>query len=65
MSRLVVVSNVTLDGVMQAPGRRGQDRRGGFEHGGWALPYNDAVMAERMGRGNGPGWAAAARPADI
>jgi dihydrofolate reductase len=55
MSRLVVVSNVTLDGVMQAPGRPDEDRRGGFEHGGWALPYNDAVMAERMGRGMAQG----------
>src|SRR6266516_4881877 len=51
MSRVVVVNNVTLDGVMQAPARPDEDRRGGFEHGGWALPYNDAVMAERMGQG--------------
>lgn len=51
MSRVVVVNNVTLDGVMQAPGRPDEDRRGGFEHGGWALPYNDAVMAERMAQG--------------
>jgi dihydrofolate reductase len=51
MSRLVVVCSLTLDGVMQAPARPDEDRRGGFEHGGWALPYNDAVMAERMGQG--------------
>ena len=55
MSRVVVVNNVTLDGVMQAPARPDEDRRGGFEHGGWALPYNDAVMAERMGRGMAQG----------
>ena len=50
MSRLVVINNVTLDGVMQAPGRPDEDRRGGFEHGGWALPYNDSVMAGEMAR---------------
>ena len=49
MSRIVVVNNVTLDGVMQAPGRPDEDRRGGFEHGGWALPYGDEVMARAMG----------------
>jgi dihydrofolate reductase len=49
MSRVVVIENLTLDGVMQAPGRPDEDRRGGFEHGGWALRYNDAVMARAMG----------------
>lgn len=44
MGKVVVVENVTLDGVMQAPGRPDEDPRGGFEHGGWALPYNDPVM---------------------
>jgi dihydrofolate reductase len=50
MSKVVVVNNVTLDGVMQAPARPDEDRRGGFARGGWALPYNDEVMAQRMGR---------------
>src|SRR5690242_20815367 len=57
MSRVVVINNLTLDGVMQAPGRPDEDRRGGFAHGGWALPYNDAVMGrvmgERMAQGAG------------
>jgi dihydrofolate reductase len=39
MGRIVAMTNVTLDGVMQAPGRPDEDRRGGFEHGGWATPY--------------------------
>jgi dihydrofolate reductase len=39
MARVVAVTNVTLDGVMQGPGREDEDRRGGFEHGGWAVPY--------------------------
>ena len=45
MSRVVVFMSLTLDGVMQAPGAPEEDRRGGFEHGGWATPYNDPVMA--------------------
>jgi dihydrofolate reductase len=54
--RTITVSNsVTLDGVMQAPGRPDEDPRGGFEHGGWAIPYFDPVMfesaGEEMGRG--------------
>lgn len=51
MRRIVVLQSVTLDGVMQAPGRPDEDRRGGFEHGGWAGPYHDAVMAREMGAG--------------
>jgi len=39
MGKLVVFISLTLDGVMQAPGRPDEDRRGGFEHGGWATPY--------------------------
>ena len=49
MAKLVVIEHLTLDGVMQAPGRPDEDRRGGFEHGGWAGPYADPVMWEDMG----------------
>jgi dihydrofolate reductase len=48
MSR-VVVNHVSLDGVMQAPGRPDEDPRGGFEHGGWAQPNNDEVMGRVQG----------------
>jgi len=55
MSEVVVFNHVTLDGVMQAPGRPDEDRRGGFEHGGWAASRMDAVVgaaaAEGMARG--------------
>jgi dihydrofolate reductase len=51
MRKVVVFTSVTLDGVMQAPGRPDEDRRGGFSHGGWALPYNDPVMGRVMAEG--------------
>ncbi|MGH3756964.1 dihydrofolate reductase family protein [Actinophytocola sp.] len=48
MSRIVVVGNLTLDGVMQAPGRPDEDTRDGFTRGGWAVPYQDEVLAKTM-----------------
>jgi dihydrofolate reductase len=56
MSRVVLINHVTLDGVMQAPGRAEEDTRDGFSFGGWAAPYTDEVMmtalGARMGEGN-------------
>ncbi len=46
--RIVVINSVTLDGVAQAPARPDEDRRGGFQHGGWAKAYADAVAASAM-----------------
>jgi dihydrofolate reductase len=57
MSKVVANTNVTLDGVMQAPAGRDEDPRGGFEHGGWATPYFDQVMAEQAGQGIAQGGA--------
>ncbi len=51
MSNVCVVNNVSLDGVMQAPGRPDEDRRDGFEQGGWAIRFNDEVMGRVMGEG--------------
>ena len=51
MGKLVVFENLTLDGVMQAPGRPDEDVRDGFEHGGWALPYADPVMGRVAAEG--------------
>lgn len=51
VSKIVVVENLSLDGVMQAPGRADEDRRGGFAYGGWALPYNDAEKGRIMAGG--------------
>ena len=50
MGRLVVICNLTLDGVMQAPARPDEDMRDGFRHGGWGIPYGgDAVVGRIMG----------------
>jgi dihydrofolate reductase len=49
MSKVIVFNHLTLDGVMQAPGRPDEDRRGGFEHGGWARLPGDSVMGSAAG----------------
>jgi dihydrofolate reductase len=50
--KIIVLSFITLDGVMQAPGGPGEDTSGGFEYGGWTAPYFDEaagkVMAKQM-----------------
>ena len=51
MRKIVVNMNLSLDGVMQAPGRLDEDTRGGFQHGGWAAPYFDPFMAEHAAAG--------------
>jgi dihydrofolate reductase len=43
------MNQVTLDGVMQGPGRPDEDTRDGFQHGGWALPRGDEAMVAKMG----------------
>jgi dihydrofolate reductase len=48
MRKLVVGMFTTLDGVMQAPGGPDEDREGGFEHGGWLVPYFDEKFGELM-----------------
>jgi len=52
-----VIEHVTLDGVMQAPGRADEDQRDGFEHGGWAHARVDEVMGRVMGEGMARGGA--------
>ena len=49
MRKITAILSMSMDGVIQAPGRPDEDTRGGFERGGWAVPYNDDVMAQRMG----------------
>jgi dihydrofolate reductase len=43
MRKITVLSMITLDGVMQAPGGPGEDTSNGFEYGGWTAPYADEV----------------------
>jgi dihydrofolate reductase len=49
MGKIPVVNNVTLDGVMQSPALQDEDTHDGFTHGGWTIPYQDAVLAKKMG----------------
>jgi dihydrofolate reductase len=48
--KLIVLSFVTLDGVMQAPGGPMEDISGGFKYGGWSVGYWDDFMGEDMGK---------------
>lgn len=54
MRKLIVLSFISLDGVMQAPGGPEEDTSGGFKYGGWTVPYFDEflgqVMAGQMSR---------------
>jgi dihydrofolate reductase len=49
MGKVIVMNTVSLDGVMQGPGRADEDTRDGFAHGGWAIPYSDEAMVAKMG----------------
>lgn len=55
MTNISVFQSVTLDGVMQGPGRPDEDTRGGFNHGGWANGYQDEVSMQFAGEGMSSG----------
>lgn len=46
MRKIIVLSMITLDGVMQAPGGPKEDTSGGFKWGGWTEPYGDEVYSK-------------------
>jgi dihydrofolate reductase len=54
MRKIIVLSFVSIDGVMQAPGGPQEDVSGGFKYGGWTVPFSDEfignLMIEQMGR---------------
>jgi len=46
MRKIIVLSMITLDGVIQAPGGPKEDTSGGFKYGGWVAPYSDEVYGK-------------------
>ena len=48
MRKIIVLSFISLDGVMQAPGAPQEDTSGGFKYGGWTVPYMDEVSGKVM-----------------
>ena len=48
MRKIIVLSFITLDGVIQAPGGPQEDPSGGFKYGGWVAPYFDEAGGEAM-----------------
>jgi dihydrofolate reductase len=49
MRKIIVLSFISLDGVMQAPGGPEEDTSGGFKYGGWSFPYFDEFAGKIMG----------------
>jgi hypothetical protein len=48
MRKIIVLSFITLDGVMQAPGGPEEDTSGGFKYGGWTASYGDEVFLKSL-----------------
>lgn len=53
MGKLIINTQLSLDGVMQGPGGPDEDTRGGFAQGGWAMPFFDEMMGQEAGKGMG------------
>lgn len=49
MRKIIVLSFISLDGVMQAPGGHEEDTSGGFKYGGWTFPFFDEMSGQLMG----------------
>ena len=56
MSKVVVIEHLTLDGVTQGPARPDEDRRDGFEYGGWGAAAYDPAMQKVIGARMGSSW---------
>src|SRR5690242_12571179 len=48
MRKIIAITQVTLDGVMQAPGGPEEDPSNGFTHGGWAMPFVDDALRQAI-----------------
>ena len=48
MRKIIVLSMITLDGVMQAPGGPEEDESGSFKYGGWTAPYGDEAYGQAV-----------------
>lgn len=49
MRRIIAITQLSLDGVMQGPGGPEEDPSNGFTHGGWAMPFGDEVLQQVIG----------------
>ncbi len=56
MAKIIVIEHLTLDGVMQGPALSDEDRRDGFEYGGWSEGGNDPLMQKVSGERMGNSW---------
>ena len=52
MRKIIVLSFITLDGVMQAPGGPEEDSTDSFQYGGWSVVYWDEIIEKEMGNQN-------------
>ncbi|WP_349368176.1 dihydrofolate reductase family protein [Salinarimonas sp.] len=48
MRKIKIIEHVSLDGVIQAPGRPDEDVDGGFVHGGWVVPHFDPIVGQAI-----------------
>src|SRR5512133_211495 len=48
MRKIIVLENISLDGVIQAPGGPEEDPSGGFKYGGWTAPYSDEILGTAL-----------------
>lgn len=53
MRKLRIIEHISLDGVIQSPGGPGEDRDGGFKHGGWIVPHSDPAVGEGINAAHG------------